>query len=908
MFTTPWFEGRFFVRTHNRPGRRPSCRPVLVALEERLMLSAGVIGGFGGANNTGWYPSNANLAVGPNYVVEAINETLAIYNKSTGSLVSSQSFPSFFSGFDANGPYGIFDPEIVYDEVAGRFLVTAQDDDLGNGKAYVDFAVSNSSDPTQGFAQKVQIEVDQGGLYWDDSGKLGWNAAAFVYTGNAYNTSNSFDHEDIIIINASNLSVNVLHEAGDFALIPARMHGAVSGGPMWFAETSWDGGSSINVVKMTNVLASSPSFSDSSLAVNSYTDLGSAVQPGGTISTFDSRTDDVEWDNNVLVAGFNSAVGSDDAAAWVEIATGGSSPTVTQQGVIHPPTGVNTYFPAIGVDANGDLFMTYNQSSATQYMSMYVTGRLPSDPANTMEAGVEAEAGNTTLSPGRAGDYNGIALDPSSSNSYWANAEFALSGAIGSWGTWITQFQFGAGPWIVSPASANPNPVTGATTGLAVLGDDNAGPSSLTYTWSVISQPSGATTPSFSVNGTNAAQKSTATFYQAGSYTFQATITDPSGYRVASSVAVAVNQTATRITVSPAKATVANGVSYQFIASAFDQFGIAITAPSLTWSIDSGGMGTVSGAGMYTAPATGTGLATVRATNGSVSGTASVTVVDPAPPWVVTPASATANPVTGTTTGLSALGNDAAGQSGLTYTWAVISHPAGATTQGFSVNGTNAAQNTTATFYQAGGYTFQATITDTWGLSVTSTVAVTVNQTATSITVSPAGVTLADGAAQQFDANSLDQFGYAMATQPSFSWSIASGGVGSVSISAVYTAPAAGSGTAAVRATSGTTTGVATVTVSSIPSAPSKLTAVAVSSKQFNLSWTDNSTNETGFVIQRSSNGGLTWTQIATVGPNVTTYSDATVSKKKTYVYQVAAYSSAGTSAWSNVATATTPA
>ena len=150
-------------RNHVCATRRKSYRPVLVVLEERRMLSAGVISGFGGANNTGWYPSNANLAVGPNYVVEAINETLAIYNKSTGSLVSSQSFPSVFSGFDANGPYGIFDPQVVYDEVAGRFLLTAQDDDLGNGKAYVDFAVSNSSDPTQGFSQKLQIEVDQGG-------------------------------------------------------------------------------------------------------------------------------------------------------------------------------------------------------------------------------------------------------------------------------------------------------------------------------------------------------------------------------------------------------------------------------------------------------------------------------------------------------------------------------------------------------------------------------------------------------------------------------------------------------------------------------------------------------------------------------------------------------------------------
>ena len=586
--------------------------------------------------------------------------------------------------------------------------------------------------------------------------------------------------------------------------------------------------------------STSPSFNDSSLAVNSYTDLGSAVQPGGTISTFDSRTSDVEWNNNNLVAGFNSAVGADDAAAWVEISTGGASPKVTEQGVIHPATGVNTYFPAIGVDASGDLFMTYNQSSATQYMSMYVTGRVPSDPANTMEAGVVAEAGNTTLSPGRAGDYNGIALDPSSSNSYWAAAEYALSGATASWGTWIAQFQLGAGVWIVNPASASPNPVTGTTTSLSVLGDDVAGQSSLTYTWSVISQPAGATTPSFSDNGSNAAQNTTATFDQAGSYTFQVTITDPSGSSITSSVAVAVDQTATSITVSPATATVADSVSHQFSASAFDQFGMAITAPSLTWLIDSGGLGTVSSAGLYTAPATGTGSATVRATSGSASGTASVTVVDLQPPWVVTPASANPNTVTGTTTTLSVLGNDDAGQSSLTYTWSVISQPSGATTPSFSDNGSNAAQNTTATFYLAGGYTFQATITNPSGLSVTSSVAVLVDQTATSIVVSPSSVNLPDAATQQFNATELDQFGNDLAIQPSFSWSLDSGSVGTVDGNGLYTAPASGSGTASVRATSGSMSAAASVTVSAIPAAPSNLTATAVSWKRINLAWTDN--------------------------------------------------------------------
>jgi hypothetical protein len=92
--------------------------------------------------------------------------------------------------------------------------------------------------------------------------------------------------------------------------------------------------------------------------------------------------------------------------------------------------------------------------------------------------------------------------------------------------------------------------------------------------------------------------------------------------------------------------------------------------------------------------------------------------------------------------------------------------PSGATPPTYSVNGTNAAQNITATFYAAGSYTFQVTITDSGGLTATSSVTVTVNQTLTSIAVTPGSTSLADGGSQQFTATAKDQFGKAMSTQP----------------------------------------------------------------------------------------------------------------------------------------------
>jgi hypothetical protein len=89
------------------------------------------------------------------------------------------------------------------------------------------------------------------------------------------------------------------------------------------------------------------------------------------------------------------------------------------------------------------------------------------------------------------------------------------------------------------------------------------------------------------------------------------------------------------------------------------------------------------------------------------------------------------------------------------------------------------------------------------------------------------------------------------------------------------------------------------------PAAPTDLTAVPVSRTRIDLSWTDNSSNEDQFKIERSSDG-VSFTQIATVGANVTSYSNNGLRRNTTYHYRVRASNSGGNSAYSNVATATT--
>jgi len=91
------------------------------------------------------------------------------------------------------------------------------------------------------------------------------------------------------------------------------------------------------------------------------------------------------------------------------------------------------------------------------------------------------------------------------------------------------------------------------------------------------------------------------------------------------------------------------------------------------------------------------------------------------------------------------------------------------------------------------------------------------------------------------------------------------------------------------------------------PAAPTNLTAKTVSKSQINLAWTDNSTNETGFEVDRASNSSFTSGLVTTtVGAGVTSYQATGLGASKTYYFRVRAFNTGGNSAFSNTASATT--
>lgn len=90
-----------------------------------------------------------------------------------------------------------------------------------------------------------------------------------------------------------------------------------------------------------------------------------------------------------------------------------------------------------------------------------------------------------------------------------------------------------------------------------------------------------------------------------------------------------------------------------------------------------------------------------------------------------------------------------------------------------------------------------------------------------------------------------------------------------------------------------------------VPPAPSGLSAITVSSSEIELTWEDNSDNETGFIIERKKTGG-SYTRIAEVGDDITNYTCSGLSVSTKYYFRVRAYNDTGYSDYSNEGSATT--
>src|SRR5207249_784099 len=98
----------------------------------------------------------------------------------------------------------------------------------------------------------------------------------------------------------------------------------------------------------------------------------------------------------------------------------------------------------------------------------------------------------------------------------------------------------------------------------------------------------------------------------------------------------------------------------------------------------------------------------------------------------------------------------------------------------------------------------------------------------------------------------------------------------------------------------------ATTQSSLYPNPARSLTATPLSPTQITLKWSDRSSNEAGYEVERAASSTGPWAQIGTTVPSAVVYTNSALTPSTAYYYRVIAYNSTGDSPPSNVATATT--
>jgi hypothetical protein len=449
MTTRSWIRRLFArkprtARPVTRAAHLPSrARPRLEQLESRLVPTVQLLKNFGGL--VGQAAPNACGAAGPDSYIETVNHAVSIYDKGTGNTIAYANMPTFFFNV---GTYlvpigqGLADATSCYDEAIGRFVIADLQVTKGGvtgaqAPSYLDLCVSRSSNPgslTLFDWAFYQIPTSAGNYWSNYPGNIGYNADALVFTFNMIDGSGKTKQQytQVLAISQSDLKATgssltykefalqgtLLDFASNFR--PVTMHDAVAGGPMWFVHDSYGGNgvypATIELVRSDNILGSN-AVQTFLVNVDNYAIPNDPLNPDGT-SIFDQSYPldtnilKAAEANNTIVACQNVGVGSneDDARWYVFNVSDPGNPSLVDQGQVGFGPNTYTVYPAIDINAAGDIGMTFDSSGTdtpTDYLSAYVTGRTPADaaanPGHMENPSVYTRAGNSDDNQGRMG-------------------------------------------------------------------------------------------------------------------------------------------------------------------------------------------------------------------------------------------------------------------------------------------------------------------------------------------------------------------------------------------------------------------------------------------------------------------------------------------------------------------------
>lgn len=427
-----------------QPHEPPTFDPRNVGQGRRDIITGFTDIGFTAILNTGWTPPDSHMGVGPSNIVVMTNGAIGIFGKD-GTLLSQQAIEGADGFWGSLGATNfVFDPEVLYDPLSGRFFAMASEGNAPGAKSYILIAISDDSD-ANGTWYKYRFETTAlaGSVY--DSPNIAVDASVIYITGDGGSGSYpvfTYDKASMLLGNppALNQSFLMTTSTQSAGLPPVSFDAPPALYMIEHKEASSN--TQVRLIALTNPLTA-PTFTFFNLTVPAYGPPENPPQQGTTIrpTTFDARFWNVAYRNGSLWAThhINSAR---VLARWYEIAmngwpTSGNNPSLVQSGTEDLGATVRTYFTAITVDNNNNAALTFARSSPTEFISMQTAYRSHNDPLGTFQTPIQRQINSGPYTIYRWGDYAAVEVDPADGHTMWAHHEYA---AASVWKTWIQSF------------------------------------------------------------------------------------------------------------------------------------------------------------------------------------------------------------------------------------------------------------------------------------------------------------------------------------------------------------------------------------------------------------------------------------------------------------------------------------
>jgi outer membrane protein assembly factor BamB len=422
-------------------------------------------------------PPDTYGAVGLTTLMTTLNTQVKIQNKADGAQLSKVSLIAFWSS--VGGGSGAFDPRVLYDPFANKWIVVACDD-ARSATSGLMVGASQTSDPLGSW---YQVKINAGSGVWADYPSVGFNNRWVVIQVNIFNTSdNLFNRSHIYVFDKTQLYAGTMtaYTLIQDATIQGTQVPAVTYDntlpDVYLLQNYSSLGGQLRLFKVTQPLAtpelqevgyenSGGSWAQSGPPAGNPADFADQLQgsPDCSVSpckiqTNDSRIQNVVYRNGRLWTTHTVFLPESSptraSVQWwqidpllTQLIPPTPSPDILQRGLVDDSLTPRFFaFPSIGVNKDDDVLLGYSVFEATQFAAAAYSFRTAGDALNTMQPMSVLKAGEASYyktfgavpPKNRWGDYSATVVDPIDDLSLWTIQEYAAqrSGGFDRWGTW----------------------------------------------------------------------------------------------------------------------------------------------------------------------------------------------------------------------------------------------------------------------------------------------------------------------------------------------------------------------------------------------------------------------------------------------------------------------------------------